>query len=113
MADLLTMGLNVLLHGLAAAPAIEEDLRAAFSAHWGKDHVQQAVQGVQFLSKLVNDVASALQAEPSVAAQPEPAPAPQPAGPPAAQPVPLPARPASLPTGPVVQVTVAAPRPLI
>lgn len=48
MADLLTMGLNVLLHGLAAAPAIEEDLRAAFSAHWGKTTYNRRYKGFSF-----------------------------------------------------------------
>lgn len=53
--------LNALLPLLAAVPSLEADLSAAFSAHWGKDHVQQAVQGVGVLAKIVNDIAASME----------------------------------------------------
>lgn len=58
--------INILVHALAAAPAISQDISDAFSAHWGKDHVQQAVQGVNVLQKIIGDLANVVEPPPNI-----------------------------------------------
>jgi hypothetical protein len=62
--------LNILLHALVSVPEIATDIQAALNANWGKDHVQQALQGASVLSKIINDVAVNFEPSPSLVAQP-------------------------------------------
>lgn len=52
--------LNALVHVLTALPHIEDHVRAALKANWGADHVQDALRGVDLLSKIVKDVGGEL-----------------------------------------------------
>lgn len=51
------------LLGLAVqlAPTLEQEIQNDINQHWGKDHVQQVVQGVNDLQKIVTAVGTAAQ----------------------------------------------------
>lgn len=64
--------INILIHALGAVPTIQGDIQEALQAHWGKDHVQQGLQGLGVLNKIVGDVSNAVGAAPPVPASVEP-----------------------------------------
>lgn len=76
-----TFLINILVHALGSAPAVIDDLKAGFQENWNLPHVQQAMQGIQVLTKLAEDLTgmgqqdSARQVAPAVVA-PAPTPAP-------------------------------------
>lgn len=50
--------LELVLKALAALSALTMEAPQLLAQHWGKDHVQQAVQGTADLMQLVNTVAA-------------------------------------------------------
>lgn len=48
---------ELLIKALAAAPGIINDVEEIVKQHWGKDHVQQAREGIAAVSKVFEDVA--------------------------------------------------------
>lgn len=48
---------------LQLAPSVESEIEAAVTEHWGKDHVQQVVQGLGHLNNIINTVASVAEAQ--------------------------------------------------
>jgi len=51
----------------AATQAIGPDVEAALTAHWGKDHVQQALGGLGLLTDLIQKVGAVFEGDPAQA----------------------------------------------